>query len=98
VSSGLIGSWRRVPGSRRNFIRRRGTGSLASSLGQTFVALGCSFAAGLGAYGLPWLSIIPAILTLAVLIALHRDPPAPGEEPAEVVKSKKTKQQGLAQA
>jgi ABC-2 type transport system permease protein len=98
VSSGLIGSWRRVPGSRRNFIRRRGTGSLASGMGQTFVALGCSFTVGLGAYGLPWLSIIPAILTLAVLVALHKVPPAPGEEPAVVVKPKRQKRQREARA
>jgi ABC-2 type transport system permease protein len=91
ISSGLVGSWRRVPGSRRNFIRRRGSGSLASSLGQTFVALGCSFTVGLGAYGFPWLSIVPGILTLAVLVALHKVPPAPGEEPAVVEKPKKEK-------
>jgi ABC-2 type transport system permease protein len=98
VSSGLIGSWRRVPGSRRNFIRRRGTGSLASGIGQTFVALGCSFTVGLGAYGLPWLSIIPAILTAAVLTALHKVPPAPGEEPAVMEKPKKQKRPREARA
>lgn len=92
ISSALIGSWRRVPGSRRNFMRRRGSGSLSSSLGQTLVALGCSFTVGLGAYGLPWLAILPGILSLSVLIALHKPPPVPGEEPVIVEKPKRKKQ------
>jgi ABC-2 type transport system permease protein len=75
TSSAMIGLWRRQPGSRRDFVRRRQGGSVLSALGQTFVALGWSATAGLGAYGLPWLAIIPAILAAAILGVLHKPPP-----------------------
>ncbi len=72
TSSSLIGLWRRTPGSRRDFVRRRRGGSLATILGQTFVALGLAATVGLGAYDLPWLAIIPAIMAFAILGALHK--------------------------
>ncbi len=75
TSSALIGLWRRNPGSRRDFVRRRQGGSVLTALGQTFVALGCSATAGLGAYGLPWLALIPAIIAAAILGVLHKPPP-----------------------
>ena len=76
TSSALIGLWRRNPGSRRDFVRRRQGGSVLTALGQTFVALGTSATVGFGAYGWPWLSLIPAIIAAAVLGALHKPPPA----------------------
>lgn len=75
ASSALIGLWRRMPGSRRDFVRRRQRGSVLTGLGQAFVAIGLAATAGVGAYGLPWLSLIPAIIVLAILGALYR--PAP---------------------
>jgi ABC-2 type transport system permease protein len=75
TSSAMIGLWRRQPGSRRDFVRRRQGGSVLSALGQTFVALGWSATAGLGAYGLPWLAIIPAILAASILGVLYKPPP-----------------------
>jgi ABC-2 type transport system permease protein len=76
VSSSLIGLWRRNPGSRRDFVRRRQGASVLTGLGQTFVALGLSAAAGFGAYDWPWLAILPAIIAFAILGALHKPPPA----------------------
>lgn len=75
VSAALIGLWRRNPGSRRDFVRRRAKGSLMSTLGQAFVALSISGAAAFGAYGLPWLSVIPAIFGAAVLGVLYKPTP-----------------------
>lgn len=76
TSAALIGLWRRTPGSRRDFVRRRSKGSLMSGLGQAFVALGITSAAGLGAFGWPWLAVIPAILAAAVLGVLYKPTPS----------------------
>jgi ABC-2 type transport system permease protein len=88
-ASGFIGLWRRTPGQRRSFIRRRGQGSVTSSLGQTFVGIGLSFTVGLGAYGLPWLAIVPAVISAALLMGLYKETPAPGEEPAPNTEARK---------
>lgn len=82
TAAALIGVWRRTPASRREFLRRRGRGSIVVGLGQTAVAMGVAAAAGLGAYGYPWLALIPAIVAGALLGALHRDPRA---EPEPVI-------------
>jgi hypothetical protein len=82
TAAALIGVWRRTPASRREFLRRRGRGSIVVGLGQTAVAMGVAATAGLGAYGLPWLALIPAIISGAMLGALHRDPRA---EPEPVI-------------
>jgi ABC-2 type transport system permease protein len=76
TSSSLIGLWRRNPGSRKDFVRRRQGGSVLTALGQSFVALGLAATAGLGAYGYPWLALIPVIIALAILGALYK--PTPG--------------------
>lgn len=70
----LIGLWRQVPGNRNNIMKSRGKGSFAVAMGQTFVALGLSATVGLGAYGYPWLAIIPAILSAAVFAATYKPP------------------------
>jgi ABC-2 type transport system permease protein len=72
LSAATIQIWRQTPGSRRDFMRKRAQGSVVAQMGQSFVALLISTAAGLGAWGLPWLAIIPAILALAIFGALHR--------------------------
>ena len=70
--SALIGLWRRSPGSRRDFFRNRRQGALISRLGQTIVTLTLTSAVGLGAYGFPWLAIIPAIFAAAITGALYK--------------------------
>jgi ABC-2 type transport system permease protein len=75
-AAALIGLWRRNPGSRRDFVRRRAKASTLVGLGQAIVTLGITGAVGLGAYGLPWLAIIPGILAAALLGALYKPTPA----------------------
>ena len=76
ISAALIGLWRRAPGSRREFVRRRSKGTLMAGLGQAMVAMGITATAGLGAYGLPWLAILPAIVAAAMLGALYKPTPS----------------------
>ncbi len=75
TASSLIGLWRRTPGSRKDFVRRRQGGSAVTMFGQTFVALLSAGAVGAGAYGLPWIAILPAIFALAILGALYKPTP-----------------------
>ncbi|MEP7211261.1 MAG: hypothetical protein ABI740_10525 [Alphaproteobacteria bacterium] len=70
--SALIGLWRRTPGSRKDFFRRRGQGTLMSRLGQTVVTLTITSTVGLGVYGYPWLALIPAIFAIAITGALYK--------------------------
>jgi hypothetical protein len=46
-----------------------------SGLGQAVVALSIAGTAGLGAFGLPWLALIPAILAAAILGVLYKPTP-----------------------
>lgn len=75
AAGALIGVWRRTQGSRKDFARRRQSGSLISSLGKAFVGLGLTAATAAGAYGYPWLALIPAIIALAILGALYKPTP-----------------------
>lgn len=75
TSAALIGLWRRNPGSRRDFVRRRQGGSMLTALGKAFTGMSLAATAGAGAYGLPWLAIIPAIIGLAILGALYKPTP-----------------------
>ncbi len=75
LSAALIGIWRRTQSSRKDFVRRRQSGSLITSLGKALVGIGLTAAAGAGAYGLPWLALIPVIIALAVLGALYKPTP-----------------------
>jgi ABC-2 type transport system permease protein len=72
ICSALIGLWRRTPGSRRDFFRRRAQGTLMSRLGQTIVTLTLTATVGVGAYGYPWLALIPAIFAAAITGALYK--------------------------
>jgi ABC-2 type transport system permease protein len=71
-----IGLWRRVPASRRDFVRRRAKGSIMAGLGQGAVTLGITSSVALGVYGLPWMAILPAIVWLAILGALYKPTPS----------------------
>ena len=80
TASAHIGLWRRVPGSRRDFVKRRQKGSMIAGLGQAFVAFGISSAVALGAYNLPWLALVPALIAAVFLGVLYKPTPAPGAE------------------
>jgi ABC-2 type transport system permease protein len=71
----LIGLWRRNPGSRRDFVRRRQGGSTLTALGKGITGMALAGAAAAGAYGYPWIAIIPAIIALAILGALYKPTP-----------------------
>lgn len=75
ISTCLIAVWHQVPGSRKDF-RRRSRGSLMLNLGRGFVAMGWIGATALAVAGLPLASIIPAIIALGLLLALHESRPA----------------------
>ncbi len=45
-------------------------------MGQAIVTLGITGTVGLGAYGYPWLAILPAILAAALLGALYKPTPS----------------------
>ena len=71
ISAGLVGLWHQEPGSRRDF-RRRPRASWTAQLGQGFVGLGWASATGICASGLPpLLALIPALIALGLLLALH---------------------------
>jgi ABC-2 type transport system permease protein len=76
LCAALVGLWRRVPGSRREFARRRGKGGVIAGLGQAFMTMGIATTVWLGATGLPWMAILPAIITAAVLGALYKPAPS----------------------
>lgn len=75
TAAALIGVWRRTQASRKDFVRRRQSGSLITSLGKAFVGLGLTATTAAGAYGYPWLALIPAIIVLAILGALYKPTP-----------------------
>jgi ABC-2 type transport system permease protein len=70
MSSGLIGIWHQRPGSRKNFRRRRGQ-TIAASIGQSFITFGWAGATGLAVAGWAIVAVIPALISLGVLLALH---------------------------
>ncbi len=76
VCAAMIGLWRRVPASRRDFVRRRAKGSIMAGLGQGVVTLGITSSIALGVYGLPWMALLPAIVWLAILGALYKPTPS----------------------
>jgi len=70
LSTCLIAIWHQTPGSRRDF-RRRTRGSLMLNFGRSFVALSWIAATGLAVAGWPLAAIIPAVIALGLLLALH---------------------------
>ena len=61
-------------GSRKEF-RRRTRGSLLLNFGRSFVALGWVGATGLAVSGWALAAIIPAIISLGFMLALHESRP-----------------------
>lgn len=74
VSACLIAVWHQTPGNRKEF-RRRTRGSLMLNFGRSFVALGWIGATGVAVSGWPLLAIIPALISLGLLLALHESRP-----------------------
>lgn len=72
IFAALTGLWRGNPGSRRDFVRKREGGSVVTALGKGLTGTSLALAAGAGAYGYPWLALIPVILAIAFLGALYR--------------------------
>lgn len=74
LSTCLIAIWHQTPGSRKEF-RRRSRGTLLLNFGRSFVALGWIGATGLAVSGWPLPAIIPALIALGLLLALHESRP-----------------------
>ncbi len=74
VSTCLIAVWHQTPGNRKDF-RRRTRGSLMLNLGRSFVAFAWIGATGLAVSGWPLAALIPALIALGLLLALHESRP-----------------------
>lgn len=75
-SACLVAVWHQVPGTRKNF-RRRTRGSFLVGLGQVFITLGWVAATAAAVSGWEIVAIIPAIIALGALLALHESRPKP---------------------
>lgn len=74
VSTCFIAIWHQTPGNRKDF-RRRTRGSLLLNFGRSFVALGWIGATALAVSGWPLAAILPALISLGLLLALHESRP-----------------------
>lgn len=74
VSTCLIAIWHQTPGNRKQF-RRRTRGSLLLNLGRSFVAFGWIVATAAAVSGWALAAIIPALISLGLLLALHESRP-----------------------
>ncbi len=74
LSTCLIAIWHQTPGNRKEF-RRRTRGSLMLNVGRSFVAVGWIGATGLAVSGWAIAAIIPAIISLGFMAALHESRP-----------------------
>lgn len=74
ISACLIAIWHQTPGSRKEF-RRRTRGSLMLNFGRAFVSIGWIAATGLAVSGWALAAIIPAIISLGLMLALHESRP-----------------------
>jgi ABC-2 type transport system permease protein len=74
ISTCLIAIWYQAPGNRKEF-RRRTRGSLLLNLGRSMVAFAWIGATGLAVGGLEVFAIIPALIALALLLAMHESRP-----------------------
>ncbi|HYD73427.1 MAG TPA: hypothetical protein VEF55_09830 [Candidatus Binatia bacterium] len=74
ISTCFIAIWHQTPGNRKDF-RRRTRGSLLLNLGRGFVAFGWIAATAAAVSGWAIASIIPALISLGLLLALHESRP-----------------------
>jgi ABC-2 type transport system permease protein len=75
ASSCLIAIWYQVPGSRKNFRRRTRAGFFVN-LAQVFITFCWTGATWFAVFGWALISILPAIVALGLLLALHESRPA----------------------
>jgi len=75
VSSCLIAIWYQTPGSRKNFRRRTRAGFFVN-LAQVFITFCWTGATWFAVFGWALISILPAIVALGLLLALHESRPA----------------------
>lgn len=76
ASACLIAVWHQVPGDRKNFRRRR-RGSFLVGFGQIFVTMGWVAATAAAVSGWEIVAILPALIALGALAALHESRPKP---------------------
>ncbi|WP_395647144.1 hypothetical protein [Terricaulis sp.] len=76
ASACLIAVWHQVPGSRKNF-RRRTRGGFLVGFGQIFVTLGWVAATAAAVSGWEIVAILPTLIALGALLALHESRPKP---------------------
>jgi ABC-2 type transport system permease protein len=74
ISACLIAIWFQKPGTRKNFRRRTRAGFFVN-MGQAFITLCWVGATGLAVVGWPLASIIPVLIALGLLLALHESRP-----------------------
>jgi len=74
LSTCFIAIWHQTPGNRKEF-RRRTRGSLMLNLGRSFVALGWIGATALAVSGWALAAIVPALISLGLVLALHESRP-----------------------
>jgi ABC-2 type transport system permease protein len=75
ASACLIAIWYQRPGSRKNF-RRRTRAGFFINLAQVFITFCWTGATWFAVFGWPLISILPAIVALGLLLALHESRPA----------------------
>jgi ABC-2 type transport system permease protein len=96
VSTTLIGIWHQQPGKRRDFrTRARARVSLAANFGQFFVTLSWAIATALTVAGgiAALLAIIPALIALGLMLALHESRIADPQAAAEAYEREKAEKQ-----
>jgi ABC-2 type transport system permease protein len=75
ISSCLIAIWYQQPGSRKNFRRRTRAGFLVN-IAQVFITFCWTGATWFAVFGWALISILPAIVAIGLLLALHESRPA----------------------
>jgi len=74
ASACLIAVWHQTPANRKDF-RRRTRGSLALNVGRVVVSMGWIGATALAVAGMPLFALLPALIALGLLLALHESRP-----------------------
>jgi ABC-2 type transport system permease protein len=83
ASACLIAIWYQRPGNRKNFRRRTRAGFFVN-LAQVFITFCWTGATWFAVFGWPLISILPAIMALGLLLALHESRPSAQQRAASV--------------
>ena len=76
VSVCLIAIWYQKPGTRKNFRRRTRAGFFVN-MGQAVITISWVAATGLAVAGWALASIIPVLIAMGLLLAMHESRPKP---------------------